>query len=101
MTQHGTGQALAWAQEVINSYVANGWVRSVEPGFGINSRVTNRTGDTARISDVQDWARWPLVVRETGQKVPNSTSRQCITADLTRRDTSWLVSRLVFTQSGC
>ncbi len=101
MTRHATGQALAWAQETIRTYVDKGWVRSLEPGFALHERVVSRSGDTGRVSDVQDWARWPLVVRSTGQLVPNSTPRQCVTADLTRRADVWLVSTIVFTQSGC
>jgi hypothetical protein len=101
MTRHATGQALAWAQEAVRAYVANGWVRSAKPGFALNERVTSRTQDRAQITDVQDWTLWPLVVRSTGQVVPNSTPRQCITAGLTRPAGAWLVTTLVFTQSGC
>ncbi|EIV91356.1 hypothetical protein [Frankia sp. QA3] len=101
MTRRATGQALAWAQEVVRAYVANGWVRSVKPGFALHERVTSRSEQQARVTDVQDWTLWPLVVRSTGQQVPNSTPRQCITADLTRQDGTWLVTTLVFTQSGC
>jgi len=101
MTQHATGQALAWAQEVIRAYVANGWVRDVREGFGSNERVIDRTSDTGRVVDVQDWSLWPLLVRETGEAVPNSTPRQCITADLKRQGETWLVTTIVFAQSGC
>lgn len=101
MTQYATGQALAWAQETIRAYVANGWVRDVRDGFRINDRLISRTRDTGRVGDVQDWSRWPLLVRETGAVVPNSTPRQCITADLVRRGEAWVVTTIVFAQSGC
>lgn len=101
MTRHATGQALAWAQEVVRAYVANGWVRSIKPGFALHERVTSKSEQQARVVDVQDWTLWPLLVRRTGQAVPNSTPRQCITADLTRQNNTWLVTTLVFTQNKC
>ncbi|MCL9793867.1 xylanase [Frankia sp. AgKG'84/4] len=101
MTQHATGQALAWAQETIRAYVANGWVREVRDGYRSNDRLISRTSDTGRVGDVQDWSLWPLLVRETGEAVLNSTPRQCITADLKLQGTKWLVTTIAFAQSGC
>ncbi len=101
MTRFGSGQALAWVREAIRAYADNGWGRSIKPGYGIHSRVTSRSGDVAGVADVQDWALWPLIDVKTGQVVPGSTPRQCITAELTRRDVAWTVTTLMFAQSGC
>jgi hypothetical protein len=102
MTQHASGQALVWAQETIRAYVTNGWVREIKPGYGIHSTVTARSGDTARVADVQDWGLWPLEVRSSGQPVAASTvRRQCITAGLSRQGGTWRVTTLALAQSGC
>lgn len=102
LTQRGTGQALAFARESITAYKTNGWVRTQLDGYRINSQVAERTATTARVSDVQDWSRWPLLVRATGKTVEGSTpTRQCITADLVRQEDRWVVSTLTFTQNAC
>ncbi len=101
LTRNGTGQALAWAQEAVRAYENNDWRRHLKSGYGIDPHVTNRSGDTVQIADVQNWDLWPLQIGETGQIVPNSTGRQCITAGLTRHNGAWLVSTLQFAQSGC
>lgn len=99
--RRASGQALDWARTTISAYVTNGWVRRIKPGFGINSEVASRTDTTARVTDVQDWALWPLVVRGTDQVVAGSTPRQCITADLVPRGDTWVVTMIGFRQSGC
>lgn len=101
LAQRGEGEALAFVRTSIEAYRDNGWVRIPKDRFQINSEVLERTDSTARVSDVQDWSEWPLTDRTTGQVIDGSTPRQCITADLVRRDEIWVVTRLVFVQNAC
>jgi hypothetical protein len=102
LQQHATGQALAYVRETVTAYRTNGWVRVVQDGYRINSRVVQRTDTTARVTDVQDWTKWPLTVRATGEVVAGSTPpKQCITADLVPRGDTWVVTTIAFAQSGC
>ncbi|MCK9932774.1 xylanase [Frankia sp. Mgl5] len=101
LAQRGEGEALAFARTSIEEYKKNGWVRVMKDGFQTHSKVLERTDGTARVSDVQDWSEWPLTVRASGQVVEGSAPRQCITADLVRRDDIWVVARLVFVQNAC
>lgn len=102
LRQRGTGQALTFTLETISAYQANGWARDIQEGYQINAEVMERSPTAARITDIQDWSKWPLFVLETSEVVTGSTpTRQCITADLIRQDDQWLVSTLAFTQDTC
>lgn len=88
--------------EMISAYRVNGWVRVVKDGYRINSEVVERGATAARITDVQDWSRWPLTVRKTGQVVEGSTpARRCITADLMLRDGIWVTTTLALAPGTC
>ncbi|OHV39707.1 hypothetical protein BBK14_13630 [Parafrankia soli] len=101
LVQRAEGQALAFAQESVRAYRTNGWVRVIKEGFSVNSVVVDRGEATARVTDTQDWSKWPLTDRATGQVIDGSTPRQCITADMVRKGEVWAVSRLVFVQNAC
>lgn len=101
LLEHATGQALAFAQESIDAYKANGWVRDIQEGYKVDPKIVERADTTARVTDIQDWSKLPLVARTTGKVVAGSTSRQCITADLIRRDSVWVLSTITFVQDAC
>lgn len=101
LLERATGQALVWAQESIDAYTANGWGRDLQEGYEIDPKVVERTDTTARLTDIQDWSKLPLVIRKTGVIVAGSTPRQCITAELVRRGDVWALSRLVFAPDTC
>ncbi len=101
LTQRASGQALAFARDAVTTYRTEGWTRVVKDGYRIDSRVVQRQADTARVSDVQDWSKWPLVHGDNDEIVPGSTPRQCITAGLVRRNGSWIVDTLTFAPNTC
>ncbi|WP_018505847.1 hypothetical protein [Parafrankia discariae] len=101
LRKRAEGQALAFAQELVRAYRDNGWVRVIRDGFGTNPVVVARGDTTARVTDSQDWSKWPLTVRATGAIVPGSTPQQCFAADLVRRNDMWAVSRLTSVQHLC
>lgn len=101
LARHASGQALAYAREAVRAARTEGWVRVVKDGFQINSRVIQRQGDTARVSDFQDWSKWPLVVGNSDEVVPGSTPRQCITAGMVLRGGTWIVDTLTFAPNTC
>ncbi|CAO5259236.1 xylanase [Frankia sp. AgKG'84/4] len=101
LARHASGQALSYARESVTAARTEGWVRVVRDGFQINSRVVRRQGDTARVSDVQDWSKWPLLVGNSDEVVPGSTPRQCITAGMVLRGGTWVVDTLTFAPNTC
>jgi len=101
LTQRASGQALAYARDAVTTYRVEGWTRVVRDGYRINSRVVQRQADTARVNDVQDWSKWPLVHGDNDEIVPGSTPRQCITAGLVRHNGGWIVDTLTFAPNTC
>jgi len=101
LTQHASGQALATVREFVRVYREKGWVRVIKDGYRLDSRVVARQATTARVSDVQDWSKWPLVIGNSDEVVPGSTPRQCITAGLVLRDGAWIVDTLAFAPNTC
>jgi len=101
LTRHASGQALATAREFVRVYREKGWVRVIKDGYQLNEQVVARQATTARVSDVQDWSKWPLVIGNSDNVVPGSTPRQCITAGLVLRDGAWIVDTLAFAPNTC
>lgn len=101
LTRYASGQALAAAREFVRVYREQGWVRVIKNGYRLDSRVVARQATTARVSDVQDWSKWPLVIGNSEDVVPGSTPRQCITAGLVLRDGAWIVDTLTFAPNTC